>query len=45
MGADRYDWRAVKLYTRLLHRYPQRRIGILRDGIADFGLWQRIDRS
>lgn len=43
MGSDRYDWRAVKLYTRLLHKYPNRRIGILRDGIADFGLWQRID--
>ncbi len=45
MGADRYDWRAIKIFVRLKHRSPQQDVRVIRDGLAEFGLWQRIDRN
>ena len=45
MGSDRYDWRPLKLFVRLKHRSPEQDVRVVRDGIAEFGLWQRINMN
>ncbi|HRK07843.1 MAG TPA: rhodanese-like domain-containing protein [Pseudobdellovibrionaceae bacterium] len=41
-ATDRYDWRAVKAFWRLRHRRPEQRLGLVKDGMAEFGLWSRM---
>jgi rhodanese-related sulfurtransferase len=42
LATDRYDWRGVKAFWRLRHRRPQQRLGLVKDGMAEFGLWSRM---